>query len=199
MGQKYPAEVHSLISGKRVKGEATSWELVYPATEEVIAQVRGCSSAQVDDAASYAYAAFLSGEWSEKSLEERQIIFRKIADKIDENADELAFLQTCETGIPYAQFRGMHVARAANNFRFFADVASTLSGETYTQTGKFLSYSVMEPIGLGAVIAPWNAPLALASMKVAACMITGNSCLIKPSEQTPYSICLLYTSDAADE
>ena len=187
-GIKYPAEVHSLINGKIVKGEATTWELVYPATEEIIAQVSGCSSAQVDDAASDAYAAFLSGEWSEKSLEERQIIFRKIADKIDEHADELAFLQTCETGIPYTQFRGMHVARAANNFRFFADVASTLSGETYTQTGKFLSYSVMEPIGLGAVIAPWNAPLALASMKVAACMITGNSCLIKPSEQTPYSI-----------
>jgi acyl-CoA reductase-like NAD-dependent aldehyde dehydrogenase len=187
-GMNYPAEVHSLINGKLEKGKGASWDLIYPATEQVIAKVSGCNAGQVSTAASSAHEAFKSGDWSEKPLMERQNIFRKIADKIDENADELAFIQTCETGIPYSQFRGMHVARAAQNFRFFAEVASTLSGETYTQTGKFLTYSIIEPVGVGAVIAPWNAPLALASMKIAACMITGNSCLVKPSEQTPYSI-----------
>jgi acyl-CoA reductase-like NAD-dependent aldehyde dehydrogenase len=188
-GVSYPPQVGSLINGNWVAGTSTSWDLIYPATEEKLASVSGASAAQVNAAADIAYETFKAKDWAGKSLDERQVIFRKIADLIDQNADELAFLQTCETGIPYAQFRGMHVARAAQNFRFFSDVASTLSGETYTQTGNYLTLSVHEPVGVGAVIAPWNAPLALASMKIAACMITGNSCIVKPSEQTPY--CLL--------
>lgn len=187
-GFAYPKQVNSLIDGKETLGEDGSWDLVYPATEEVIASVSATSPDQVNNAADIAYRTFKSGEWSKLTLDQRQSTFRKIADLIDQNADELAFLQTCETGIPYQQFRGMHVARAAQNFRFFADVASTLSGQTYTQTGRYLSLSVEEPIGVGAIIAPWNAPIALASMKIAACMITGNSCLLKPSEQTPYSL-----------
>ena len=185
---QYPAEVHSLINGDLVTGEAGSWSLIYPATEETIATVSGCNGAQVARAANIAHQTFEAGDWSAKPLEERQAIFRKIADAIDAHADELAFLQTCETGIPYAQFRSMHIARSANNFRFFSDAAATVSGDTYTQTGRYLSVSLQEPIGVGAIIAPWNAPLALASMKVAACMITGNSCLLKPSEQTPFSV-----------
>lgn len=187
-GFSYPEKVHSLINGEMVAGQAGTWQVIYPGTEEVLTTVTAASAADVGTAAEIAYRAFRQGDWSKISLDQRQKIFYKIGDLIDQNADELAFLQTCETGIPYAQFRGMHVARAAQNFRFFSDVASTLAGETYTQTGRYLSLSMQEPIGVGAIIAPWNAPLALASMKIASCMITGNSCLLKPSEQTPYSI-----------
>lgn len=187
-GFDYPKKVHSLIDGEVVIGEAGNWDLIYPATEEKLSLVSAASADQVNLAGNIALTTFKSGAWSDKSLDERQNIFRKIADLIDTNADELAFLQTCETGIPYQQFRGMHVARSAQNFRFFSDVATTLSGQTYTQTGRYLSLSLDQPIGVGAIIAPWNAPLALASMKIAACMITGNSCLVKPSEQTPYSL-----------
>ncbi len=188
LGQAYPKQVHSLIRGERTEGQGSGWQIHYPATEEALASVSGASAVQVADAADAAHDTFVRGDWSAMPLSERQKLFYKIADLIDENADELAFLQTCETGIPYAQFRGMHVARAAQNFRFFSDVASTLAGDTYDQTGRYLSLSLNEPIGVGAVIAPWNAPLALASMKIAACMITGNSCLVKPSEYTPYSV-----------
>lgn len=187
-GFTYPTAVHSLINGQQTTGEHGTWNLFYPATEETLASVSAASTDQVRTAAKIAHETFRSKSWAGRPLEERQKTFRAIADLIDANADELAFLQTCETGIPYQQFRGMHVARSAQNFRFFSDVASTLSGETYTQTGRYLSLSIEEPIGVGAIIAPWNAPLALASMKIAACMITGNSCLVKPSEQTPYSL-----------
>lgn len=187
-GFAYPETVGSLINGRRVKGEGVEWPLIYSATEARLSTVTGASTAQVNAAADSAHAGFRSGVWAGLPLAARQSVFQRTADLIDRHADELAFLQTCETGIPYAQFRGMHVARAAQNFRFFSDVATTLAGETYTQTGNYLSISVQEPIGVGAVIAPWNAPLALASMKIAACMITGNSCLVKPSEQTPYSL-----------
>lgn len=188
LGMSYPSEVGSLINGEPVRGEGAVWKLIYPATEEEISTVHGTTSAEVDKAAAIAHACFRDGSWSRKRLEERQRVFYRIAELIDEHADELAFLQTCETGIPFAQFRGMHVSRAAQNFRFFSDVATSLAGETYTQTGNYLSITLQEPIGVGGVISPWNAPLALATMKVAACMITGNSCIIKPSEQTPYSL-----------
>jgi len=187
-GFTYPSEVNSLINGQSITGDAGTLKLLYPATEACIATVSAASASQVKTAADIAAETFTSRSWAGLPLEERQATFRAIADLIDKNADELAFLQTCETGIPYHQFRGMHVARAAQNFRFFSDAATTLSGETYTQTGRYLSLSIEEPIGVGAIIAPWNAPLALASMKIAACMITGNSCLVKPSEQTPYSL-----------
>lgn len=187
-GFSYPNQVHSLINGEAAQGDAGDWQLIYPATQASLATVTAASAAQVGQAADLAHQTFKSGDWATMALTERQKTFYKIADLIDQNADELAFLQTCETGIPYAQFRGMHVARAAQNFRFFSDAATTLAGETYTQTGRYLSLSLQEPIGVGAIIAPWNAPLALASMKIAACMITGNSCLVKPSEQTPYSV-----------
>ena len=81
----------------------------------------------------------------------------------------------------------MHAVRASENFRFFSDVATTLSGQTFQQTGRYLSLTMHEPIGVGLVISPWNAPLILAGMKIAACLISGNSCIVKPSEYTPFS------------
>ena len=183
----YEAEVSSLISGRRVKGEGEAWDVIYPATEEVLGACHSASVSQVDQAVSAAKQAFETGEWREKPLAERQAIFYTIAELFQKHAHELAVLQALETGIPYNQFRNMHAARASENFRFFAEVATSISGDTYQQTGRYLSLTINEPIGVGLVISPWNAPLMLAGMKIAACLISGNSCIVKPSEYTPYS------------
>jgi acyl-CoA reductase-like NAD-dependent aldehyde dehydrogenase len=82
----------------------------------------------------------------------------------------------------------VHVQRMARNFEFFAEVASTAHGETYTQTAGYLTYVTREPKGVAACIAPWNAPLALASMRIATCIPWGNTCVLKPSEHTPLSM-----------
>jgi acyl-CoA reductase-like NAD-dependent aldehyde dehydrogenase len=82
----------------------------------------------------------------------------------------------------------VHVERMARNFEFFAEVASTAHGETYTQTAGYLTYVTREPKGVAACIAPWNAPLALASMRIATCIPWGNTCVLKPSEHTPLSM-----------
>lgn len=76
----------------------------------------------------------------------------------------------------------------ARNFEFFAEVASNVHGETYTQTAGYLTYITREPKGVAGCIAPWNAPLALASMRVATCIPWGNTCVLKPSEYTPLSM-----------
>jgi len=183
----YQSEVPSLIGGRRVQGDGEGWDVIYPATEEVLGRSNSASASQVDQAVRAAKQAFDEGIWREKPLSERQAVFYKIADLFQKYAHELAVLQALETGIPYNQFRNMHAARASENFRFFAEVATSLSGDTYQQTGRYLSVTINEPIGVGLVISPWNAPLILAGMKIAACLISGNSCIVKPSEYTPYS------------
>ena len=184
---EYESLTPSLINGSRIVGEGDSWEIIYPATEEVLGTCSSASKAQVDLAVSSAKAAFESGVWRDKPLAHRQAVFYKISELFQEHAHELAVLQALETGIPYKQFKGMHAARASENFRFFSDVATSLSGKTFQQTGRYLSLTMHEPIGVGLVISPWNAPLILAGMKIAACLISGNSCIVKPSEYTPLS------------
>ena len=194
---QYDQQVASLINGKRVIGTGPSWKVIYPATEEVLGVCSSASVDQVNQAVGSAKAAFESGVWRNKPLAHRQAVFHKISELFQKYAHELAALQALETGIPYKQFKGMHAVRASENFRFFSDVATTLSGKTFQQTGRYLSLTMHEPIGVGLVISPWNAPLILAGMKIAACLISGNSCVVKPSEYTPLSqlrICLLYTS-----
>jgi len=184
---KYEKLTPSLINGERVIGTGPSWDVIYPATEEVLGRCSSASVEQVDQAVSLAKAAFEEGVWRDTTLPHRQAVFYKISELFQKYAHELAALQTLETGIPYQQFKGMHAVRASENFRFFSDVATSLSGKTFQQTGRYLSLTMQQPIGVGLVISPWNAPLILAGMKIAACLISGNSCIVKPSEYTPLS------------
>ena len=117
-------------------------------------------------------------------VDERKDILYRVRDLLRVHADELVHLECLNTGIPVHHIRG-HVTRVARNFEFFAEVASTVSGETYTQAKGYLTYVTREPRGVAALIAPWNAPLALASMRVATCIAFGNTCVLKPSEYTP--------------
>lgn len=183
----YEDQVPSLINGKRVQGEGTAWDIIYPATEEKLGTCNSCSKEQVGQAVSVAKKAFDEGIWRDKPLGERQRVFYKVAELFTKYAHELAVLQAMETGIPFNQFRTMHAKRASENFQFFAEAATSISGDTYQQTGRYLSLTLHEPIGVGLVISPWNAPLILAGMKIAACLISGNSCIVKPSEYTPLS------------
>lgn len=188
LGFSYPQTVGSLIDGERVNDGDESWDIIYPATEEVFAKGLSLPEARAGEVAKRAADAFERGDWRLTPLEQRQAAFYRISEIILNNIDELACLQALETGIPFKQFQTFHVPRAAENFRFFADVASTMAGETYQQNDRYLTMTLHEPIGVGLVISPWNAPVALASMKIAACLISGNSCIVKPSEYTPFSV-----------
>jgi len=102
--------------------------------------------------------------------------------------DEIAYLETLNAGITHGHTRGFHGPRMAWNFEFFAEVASQAAGEAYLQTKPYLSVVTREPIGVGALIGPWNAPIALCTMKIASCIAFGNTCVLKPSEFTPLSL-----------
>jgi acyl-CoA reductase-like NAD-dependent aldehyde dehydrogenase len=139
------------------------------------------------DAVSAARRAFDQGPWPRMDIDSRKDILYAIHDVLKAHADELAALEVLQTGLCLSGVRH-HVARAAKNFEMFGEVASTLAGQTYNQHPGYLTYVTREPKGVGALIAPWNAPLALASMRVATCIAFGNTCVLKPSEFTPLSM-----------
>lgn len=182
-------QVTSLIDGKPVAPRATGedLEIVNPATEAVLTRLREADAEEVDAAVRSARRAFDQGPWPRMDINDRKDILYSIRDHLRKHAEELAYLECLNTGLPLQSVRG-HVARMARNFEFFAEVASNVHGETYTQTAGFLTYVTREPKGVAGCIAPWNAPLALASMRVATCIPFGNTCVLKPSEYTPLSM-----------
>ncbi|MCW6536500.1 aldehyde dehydrogenase [Sphingomonas lycopersici] len=181
----------AIIDAERITGTGRPIEVVDPSTEAVIAEVAEADDALVDRAVASARAAFERGEWSRASVEQRQAVLRACADAIDAAADRIADVECANTGIPYAQVRNGQVVRAAGNFRFFADYIGQMTAELYEQDPLYLTYVRREPVGVAALISPWNSPLALGSMKVASAIAFGNSCVLKPAEQDPLGLTML--------
>ena len=171
--------------GWHSQGDQSGLVLVNPATEAPFATVPAADRAAIDRAVRVARQAFDAGPWRRMTPAERSRILVRISEAVLQHADELAMLQSLETGLVLSQSRGMHVSRTAENFRFFAEVNSGLAGESYEQTGRYLSIVTREPVGVAALISPWNAPLVLASMKMAAALALGNCVIVKPSEYAP--------------
>jgi acyl-CoA reductase-like NAD-dependent aldehyde dehydrogenase len=169
-------------------GPEAGQTLVYAATEQPFAFVPHMQLADADAMVQRARHSFENGPWRRMTAAQRSTVLRNVCAVILTHAEELALLQTLETSIPLQQARGMHVPRAAENFSFFADIITGLAGESYEQTGRYLSIVTREPVGTALLIAPWNAPLILSSMKLAAAMALGNSVIVKPSEYAPLAV-----------
>ncbi len=163
----------------------------YPATGEKISVVIEDDAASVDVAVTTARQAFDKGPWPGLSTAERISVLERCGQAIRDNADELARLECAATGLILRELKERHMVRAAHNFRFFADYISQRSGERYDQMPGYMTTVVREPVGVAALIAPWNAPVALATMKIAAALSFGNTCVLKPSEQTPLALARL--------
>lgn len=181
--------VHSVIHGVQValRPGATEMPVINPATEQTISVLQEADAGEVDAAVRAARDAFDRGPWPRLPVDDRKDILYRIRDLLRNRCDELAYLECLNAGLPIVRVEEQ-LARAARNFEFFAEVASNVAGQTYTGNRGLLTYVTREPKGVGALIAPWNAPLALASMRVASCIAFGNTCVLKPSEYTPLSI-----------
>jgi 1-pyrroline dehydrogenase len=161
-------------------------EVLNPATGEVIAEVARSTPEDADRAVQAAKAAL--PEWLESTPGERAELLLKIADVIDENADELAALESKNVGKPLSYAKD-EMPVATDNIRFFAGAARVLEGRA---TGEYMrGYTSMlrrEPIGVVVGIAPWNYPLMMAVWKFAPALAAGNVQILKPSEQTPLTL-----------
>lgn len=187
-----PGQVTGYIDGAFAKADGDEIPVIDPASGATVALLRQTDETQVDRAVSAARAAFETGPWGAATVAERQKVLLAIHDAILDHADELAALETLNTGIPIKQTRGMHVPRAAQNFRFFAEFINQDGGEAFTQEPGYMSLVTYEPIGVCALIGPWNMPLGLTAMKMAGALAFGNTCVVKPSEITPLTLARLF-------
>ncbi len=189
-GIDVPEQVTAYVRGRQVAADtaAVALPVINPANEESVTQLMEASDTDVGLAVGAAREAFESGAWPRMSVKQRQAILRDAAQLVAENQQELALLETVCAGLPVAHLTGRQIPRAAENFSFFADYIGLMAGETFEQEAGFLTTVTREPAGVAALVAPWNAPLALASMQIASCIAFGNCCVSKPSEYTPLSV-----------
>ncbi|BAH51984.1 aldehyde dehydrogenase [Rhodococcus opacus] len=131
-----------------------------------------------------ARTAFDDGPWPRMSPKERAKVLHAVADKVDEHREELALLETRDGGKSINQSLHAEIPRVAHNLRFFADYVSMAANEAYPD-GDLLSYVLYPPAGVVSAISPWNAPLMLATWKIAPALAFGNTTVLKPAPQTP--------------
>lgn len=180
------------INGEFVASEAgQTFENFNPYTNEKINVVQEGQKTDIDKAVAAARKAFDYGPWRTMKLTERMAYIYRIADLIDEEVANIAYLESLDTGLPIKQTRAM-VSRASENFRFYARmVESRLIGEAYQVDENFINYTMNVPAGVAGLITPWNAPFMLETWKVAPALATGNTVVLKPAELSPLSADLL--------
>ena len=156
---------------------------IEPATGEQIAEVPDSDERDVDSAVQAARKAFDS--WSRTPAGERSRLLVRLADLIEQNAEELAQLESRDSGKPISLARKLDIPRAVANFRFFGSAILHFASEAHVTDRTALNYTLRQPIGVAGLISPWNLPLYLLSWKIAPAIAAGNTCIAKPSELTP--------------
>ena len=164
-----------------------TFETINPGTGEVICQVAEADAPDVDKAVQAARTAFTSGEWVKMSATRRGELLYKLADLIEEHANELARLETLDNGKPLSESLNIDLPATIACYRYFAGWADKIQGKTIPINGPFFCYTRHEPIGVVGQIIPWNFPLLMQAWKLAPALAAGNTVVLKPAEQTPLS------------
>ncbi|MEZ5632723.1 MAG: 5-carboxymethyl-2-hydroxymuconate semialdehyde dehydrogenase [Burkholderiaceae bacterium] len=174
-------KIDHLIDGKPVAG-TSYFETVNPATQGVLAEVAAGGEAEVNAAVAAAKEAF--PKWAGLPATERAKKIRALGDLIAKHVPEIATTETDDTGQVIAQTGKQLVPRAADNFYYFAEMCTRVDGHTYP-TPTHLNYTLFYPVGVCALISPWNVPFMTATWKVAPCLAFGNTAVLKMSELSP--------------
>jgi aldehyde dehydrogenase (NAD+) len=176
------------IGGKWVPAQsAKTFETLNPATEEVLARIAEGDEADIDKAVSAARKAFDSGPWPRLKARERADFLKKIACLIRDHEEEIALLETLDSGKPIQYSRGGDIPGAVETLEYYAEWADKLGGETVPVDPEYFSYTLREPLGVIGAITPWNFPLIIAIQKIAPALASGNTVVLKPAEQTSLS------------
>jgi 5-carboxymethyl-2-hydroxymuconic-semialdehyde dehydrogenase len=167
-----------------------TFETSDPATSGILAEVAEGREADVDRAVVAARRAFDEGPWPGLKATERAAVLRRIATLIREHAEEFIEREVLDIGMPIAQMHGL-AARAAENFDYYAGVVTELRGRSFQVGDEFINYTIRKPVGVAALIMPWNAPLMLSTWRIAPALAAGNTIVLKPAEWAPLSSTLL--------
>ena len=192
LDRSLPAEVHTgvLIDGVWREAER-SYEVLNPATGQILTRVADASDEDVDLAVSSAREA-LGGAWATTSGPQRALLLNRVADLVERDSDLLVRLEALDVGKPLAQPGMLDIPNTVSTFRHFAGWADKIQGATVPTAGYFgrptHSYTVREPVGVIAAIVPWNTPLMIAAWKLAPALAAGNTVVVKPAENAPLSV-----------
>ncbi|UUN25160.1 aldehyde dehydrogenase family protein [Streptomyces sp. FIT100] len=173
-----------LIGGQWRPGAGDPAETVDPASGQILATVRGASVEDVDEAARAAARAAADPAWRALLPHRRARLLHRIAELVEDAADDLARTQTADTGKALAETRALALSAAAT-FRYTAAALETAEDAITPSRGDYLTMSVHEPIGVVAAVNPWNSPVASDAQKLAPALAAGNAVLLKPAAWTP--------------
>ena len=174
-------QINHLINGKSV-ASASYFETLNPATQEVLAEVASGGEAEVNAAVAAAKAAFPG--WAATPAPQRAKLMRKLGELIAAHVPEIAQMETQDCGQTISQTGKQLIPRAADNFTYFAEMCTRVDGHTYP-TETHLNYTLFHPVGVCALISPWNVPFMTSTWKVAPCLAFGNTAVLKMSELSP--------------
>ncbi|QMV84130.1 5-carboxymethyl-2-hydroxymuconate semialdehyde dehydrogenase [Corynebacterium hindlerae] len=188
--QHLPEKIQHYIGGKFVDSiDGDTFDVLNPVTNEAYIQAASGKKEDIDAAVAAATKAFKEGPWPKMLPRERSRVLHKIADIVESREQILAEMESYDSGLPITQALGQ-ARRAAENFRFFADLIVAQSDDTYKVPGRQVNYVNRKPIGVAGLITPWNTPFMLESWKLAPAIATGNCVVLKPAEFTPLSASL---------
>ncbi|XP_054279582.1 cytosolic 10-formyltetrahydrofolate dehydrogenase-like isoform X1 [Macrosteles quadrilineatus] len=166
-----------------------SIDCINPADESVICKVQSATEKDVDTAVEMAKKAFYEGEWSKISSRDRGVLMHRLADLMEEHKEELATIESIDSGAVYTLALKTHVGMSIETWRYFAGWTDKIHGSTipisHARPNRNLTITKREPIGVCGLITPWNYPLMMLSWKMAPCLAAGNTVVMKPSEQSP--------------
>ena len=179
--------IEHLIGGKDVRGDSY-FETLNPANQEVLGEVARGGAAEVNAAVAAAKAAFPA--WAGRPATERAALLRKLGELIAAQVPDIARTESQDTGQVIAQTGKQLIPRSADNFHYFAEMCVRVDGHTYP-TPTHLNYTLFHPVGVCALISPWNVPFMTATWKVAPALAFGNTAVLKMSELSPLTVARL--------
>ena len=186
-------QILNFINGEFV-ATSRAFEKRAPVDNRVFARVHEAGQVEVDAAVGAARAA-LRGPWGKLSVVQRVDLLYGVADEINRRFDDFLEAELADTGKPRSLASHIDIPRGAANFKVFADIVKNVPTESFEMAtpdgGRALSYALRSPLGVVAVVCPWNLPLLLMTWKVGPALACGNTVIVKPSEETPSTATLL--------
>jgi gamma-glutamyl-gamma-aminobutyraldehyde dehydrogenase len=178
----------ALIGSQQVSANSgATLDAINPATQQVLAQVAACGQAEVDLAVATARRAFEQGPWSRMAPVERKKVLLRLAELIMANREELALLDSLNMGKPVMDAYTIDVPGSAHVFAWYGEALDKLYDQVAPTAPNALATITREALGVVAAVVPWNFPLDMAAWKLAPALAAGNSVVLKPAEQSPFS------------
>ena len=187
---QFKAQYGNFIGGEWIAPRSGQYlKNVTPITGKVFCEVPRSGAADIELALDAAHAAF--AKWGKTSVTERASILNKIADRMEQNLELLAYAETVDNGKPIRETLAADLPLAIDHFRYFAGCIRAQEGSLGEIDGDTIAYHIHEPLGVVAPIIPWNFPILMAAWKLAPALAAGNCVVLKPAESTPASILVL--------